>query len=210
MAEFINTVDVIGDDAVADGILNRSIVEYNDDRVTSIGPLALTLCTELTSVDFPMVTTIGNNAFDGCTNLTNVNFPNAHTVGTTAFNGCSVLSNVCFPALKQVPATAFQTCTELATADFAVANDFRKDSFKNCYKLTGLIIRNIDGVAYSYGGILSGTPIASGTGYIYVPAALVSDYKSNTGWSKYANQFRALEDYTVDGTTTGELDPTKI
>ena len=27
---------------------------------------------------------------------------------------------------------------------------------------------------------------------------------------KYANQFRALESYTVDGTTTGELDPTKV
>ena len=31
-----------------------------------------------------------------------------------------------------------------------------------------------------------------------------------TNWSTYAAQFRALEDYTVDGTTTGELDETKI
>ena len=53
-------------------------------------------------------------------------------------------------------------------------------------------------------------PIASGAGYIYVPAALVDSYKVATNWSTYAAQFRALEDYTVDGTTMGELDPNKI
>ena len=56
----------------------------------------------------------------------------------------------------------------------------------------------------------TGTPIASGTGYIYVPAVLIDSYKAATNWSTYAAQFRALEDYTVDGTTTGELDETKI
>jgi len=52
--------------------------------------------------------------------------------------------------------------------------------------------------------------IGAGIGYIYVPAALIEEYKSATNWSTYATQFRALEDYTVDGTITGELDETKI
>jgi hypothetical protein len=52
--------------------------------------------------------------------------------------------------------------------------------------------------------------IAKGTGYVYVPRSLVDSYKSATNWSTYANQFRALEDYTVDGTITGELDESKI
>lgn len=51
---------------------------------------------------------------------------------------------------------------------------------------------------------------ASGTGYIYVPAASVDVYKNVGGWKAYAAQFRALEDYTVDGTITGELDESKI
>jgi hypothetical protein len=54
------------------------------------------------------------------------------------------------------------------------------------------------------------TKIASGTGYIYVPAARVNNYKSATYWKDYAAQIRALEDYTVDGTITGALDPNKI
>lgn len=41
-------------------------------------------------------------------------------------------------------------------------------------------------------------------------AALVDSYKAATNWSTYADQIRALEDYTVDGTTTGALDETKI
>ena len=52
--------------------------------------------------------------------------------------------------------------------------------------------------------------IANGKGYIYVPRAMVDTLKSATNWSTYATQIRALEDYTVDGTITGELDESKI
>jgi hypothetical protein len=37
--------------------------------------------------------------------------------------------------------------------------------------------------------------IASGTGYVYVPRALVDTYKAATNWSAYASQIRAIEDY---------------
>ena len=52
--------------------------------------------------------------------------------------------------------------------------------------------------------------IGNGIGYIYVPRSMVDTLKSATNWSIYASQIRALEDYTVDGTTTGALDETKI
>lgn len=39
------------------------------------------------------------------------------------------------------------------------------------------------------------TPIANGTGYIYVPDALVNDYKKATNWSVYANQIKPLSEY---------------
>jgi hypothetical protein len=67
-------------------------------------------------------------------------------------------------------------------------------------------------------GIVDATynPNGDKDGYFYVPRALLSDddakkdYRRATNWSNFATQFRALEDYTVDGTTTGELDPNKI
>jgi hypothetical protein len=39
------------------------------------------------------------------------------------------------------------------------------------------------------------TPLASGTGFIYVPQDLIEAYKIDENWSQYANYFRAIEDY---------------
>ena len=43
--------------------------------------------------------------------------------------------------------------------------------------------------------VFSDTPISKGTGYIYVPKALVESYQAHEKWSTYSNQFRAIEDY---------------
>jgi hypothetical protein len=37
--------------------------------------------------------------------------------------------------------------------------------------------------------------IEDGTGYIYVPSALVETYKTASNWVTYAAQIRAIEDY---------------
>lgn len=55
-----------------------------------------------------------------------------------------------------------------------------------------------------------GSKISNGTGYIYVPSALISDYEAATNWASLAGQFRAIEDYTVDGTLTGDMDYDKM
>jgi hypothetical protein len=82
--------------------------------------------------------------------------------------------------------------------------------FTSCNKLTALILREQSKVCSLAGyNALSYSSIPT-IGYIYVPSALVERYKVATNWSEFAARFRALEDYTVDGTTTGELDPSKI
>ena len=69
--------------------------------------------------------------------------------------------------------------------------------FYGCQSLNTLILRRSDDICYmnSPTQVFNGTPIASGTGYIYVPAALVDKYKAATNWSVYADQIRAIEDY---------------
>ena len=106
MAEFINTIDVLGDDAVMDSIIERTITEFKDN----------------------VIQTIGQYAFYGCTNLV-----------TLVLGSDSVVT------------------------------------LKNANALTN-------------------SGIAKGTGYIYVPAALLDTYKAATNWATYANQFRAIED----------------
>lgn len=90
---------------------------------------------------------------------------------------------------------AFFSCSKLTTADFSAATSIGGYAFYSCSKLTALILRSATMATLSNTNAFSSTPIASGTGYIYVPAALVDSYKAASNWSTYANQIRAIEDY---------------
>lgn len=112
--------------------------------------------------------------------------------------------------LNSIAENSFLNCANLRIVDVPRVVSIEARAFHRCATLDTLILRNVDQVCKLKGAGLTATLIASGTGYIYVPAALVEDYKAATNWSTYAAQFRALEDYTVDGTTTGELDLEKM
>lgn len=105
---------------------------------------------------------------------------------------------------------AFRECRELRVVDMPNLTYLNQAVFANCVGLKALILRGNTMCTNINPDILSGSAIASDTGYIYVPRALIEDYKVATNWSIHADQFRALEDYTVDGTITGELDESKI
>ena len=226
-----------GDANQLDALIERSITEVKRN-VTSIGNGAFRSCYKLTTVDFPAATSISHNAFAFCSALPTVNFPAATSIGnyafstcsalTTvefpavtsigdgAFDNCSVLTTVVFPAATSIGGTAFYACPKLTTADFPAATSIGGDAFYACAKLKVMILRSETMATLSNVGAFGSTGIKTGSGYIYVPRALLSDtdstkdYRQATNWSTYAARFRALEEYTVDGTTTGELDSTKI
>lgn len=121
----------------------------------------------------------------------------------------STITSVKFPLATSTTTGSLQNTKKLTSAEFHVAVVFGNATFRSCTNLKTLILRS-EAMATFGSQMLSSTAIASGTGYIYVPAALVDTYKATTGWSTYANKFRALESYTIDGTIMGELDPGKI
>lgn len=152
-----NTVETIGDAALADSFLDRSITELSDSFMTE--------------------------------------------VGGQAFRGCKALKNVAFENVTKVGVAAFWECTALEKAEFYQAAEFAANVFYGCTGLTALILRSTDAVCTMTGSLSDSTPIAKGTGYIYVPRALVDTYKAASGWSTYASQIRAIEDYSA------KLDP---
>lgn len=152
----------------------------------------------ITSIDLPNVTSVGKYAFNGCTGLKSINLPNVTSVGNHAFNGCTGLGKgyiLDFPKLEII-------------YDFA---------FNNCLTYCGHIaLRKTDGLVkleggyYQFGGYNIVKP-----SYFYFPKALISQYQTADTWKLYYSlsgyyEFRALEDYTVDGTVTGALDKSKI
>jgi hypothetical protein len=213
VADFINTVDVLGDEATLDGLIDGSIAEFRSDELTTIGQYARAHC-NLVTIDLPNVTTVSNGSFSGCGLLETVNIPNLDSVtGSDFFASCSSLKRVCFPKITNTGTNGFRGCESLEVADFTALTTINGYCFEACYALIALIIRNptvVVDLASTGLKYMGGCGITSGTGYVYVPKALVDSYKAATNWSTYADQFRALEDYTVDGTITGELDETKI
>ena len=141
--------------------------------------------------------------------ITEISSSSATSIGSYAFYSCSSLTTVDFPVATSIGTSAFQNCSSLTTANFPVATSIRTSAFQYCRSLKSLLLRNNKVCTLSNTSAFSSTPISSGTGYIYVPSELIEQYKTANNWSTYASRFRALEDYTVDGTITGELDPAK-
>lgn len=131
-------------------------------------------------------------------------------IGDYTFLYCDKLATVDFQIATSIGGVAFQFCTSLTKANFPMVTSIGGSSFANCTAMTALILRSETVCTMQDKSALSSSGIAIGRGYIYVPAALVDTYKAATNWSTHAARFRALEDYTVDGTISGELDPNKI
>ena len=164
-------------------------------EVTSIRSSLFDYCRELTGVSFPNATSIGSYSFRGCSGLTTMNFPQVTKLGGYSFQSCSRIKSVRMPKLAAVGTADFYGMSAVMTLDFPSVTSIGGSCFNNCRNLTALILRSETMVTLSSVGGFTGTPIASGTGYIYVPSALIDTYKAATNWATFADQFRAIEDY---------------
>lgn len=182
---FVNTAVVIGDDALTDSIIMRTITEYKEDRITSVGKYGLSHCTELVTVDLPNVTLVGDYAFYNSSKLVTLNLPNLTKGGAYMFSNCSALARLDLPKLDNLSNFAIDGCTSLEVLDLGVATMINARFYSNV-NLATLILRNPNVVCSSSLASFNSTKIGNGEGYIYVPRALLNDYKVATNWSVYA------------------------
>ena len=184
------------DNTVLDALISGSIDGYySNDRVTEIGYYSFAN-KYVNSVSFNSVIFIGDNAFKNCRVLSSVSFNLAKYIGDSAFRDCGSLASASFPNARQIGMQAFLSCSALEKISFPKAEFINEEVFAFCQSLIALILGRSDGLCDLAGtSAFIDTPIESGTGYIYVPAALVDQYKAATNWTTYANQIRAIEDY---------------
>lgn len=183
------------DTSAEDALITRSATAYTNARVTSVGNCAFYSNTTITSVSFPNATTIGNEAFRGCTKLATLNFPAAKTIGQHSFRGNPTMTEAVFPAVTSLGGYAFRENTALKKVDFGRSPTIPTYAFYGCAALTTLVLRGASIASLGSTNAFTNSSIAAGTGYIYVPSALVDTYKAATNWSTYADQIRAIEDY---------------
>lgn len=211
--EVAEDVTVVPDRAFAESKIKDIVLH---DNITKLGEYCFEACTNLSTITLPSnLKEIGGSAFYGDYNLEcEITMPNSLTkIGSSAFNGSAIKGNIVIPdgvTGMNIGSGAF--CgTNISGVDIPSGITYLWWMlFYNCKKLTTLILRKSDS-ALNYGtSLLDNTPISNKAGYIYVPSILIDSYKTADGWSTYATQFRALEDYTIDGTTTGEFDYSKV
>ena len=161
-----------GDYGYEDGIVTRNGTEYINDRVTSIGQYAFYRNSTLRYVSFPNVTTISQYALGNCSNLTDINFPSLKTLGAYVFQNCTKLAKVEFPSLTKMNTAPFTGSTALTT----------------------IILPGTTVCELGASNSLSGTPIASGEGFIFVNDDLVDEYKVASRWSEFADQIKPISE----------------
>lgn len=129
------------------------------------------------------------------TSFKTLRLPNVRTAGERCFYYARQLEDVYLPNLINVPSYAFRPCEKLKKIDLPKATSISGNAF---YKsgLETLVLRT-NGVCTleNTTTVFTDTPIEEGTGFIYVPANLVEQYRQATNWSTYASQIRAIEDY---------------
>lgn len=173
----------------------------------SIPSYAFNNCASLPDVSFPAVQNIGERAFYSCDKIATIDLPELVELGARVFQDCFAVENVNVPKLQSVGTYSFASNRKLEKIDLPSCTSLGTYAFYGSYILTAVILRspilcaagatNIFQNCYHYHGTKHATynPEGLKDGYIYVPAALVEQYKAATNWTTYASQIRAIEDY---------------
>ena len=174
MAAAISAIEAGGNSEVEEllaQVIEKTATEVHNEKAERIGTMVFRN-SPMQVADFPNVTEMGSYAFTGSSDLVTVNMPSLTSVVKNAFESCSSLTKLDFPKVTSIQAYAFNSCS----------------------KLTALILRANRVASLANVNALS-TSLKTGSGYTYVPADLVDNYKSATNWSTYPDKIRAIEDY---------------
>lgn len=178
--------------------------------------------------DFIGVTTIDYDAFQYNKHETDVVIPdNVTNIYGSAFEGSSITSVVIPSSViinnggQNTCGSIFKNCTNLSEitinegymkiipGSFAYKTAINKidlprtiliiyySAFYGCANLKSVLIRN-NNCSLNHVNAFENTPIANGTGYIYVPDESVENYKVASNWTQYASQIKPLSEYVEE------------
>ena len=167
-------------------------------------------CSNLTSLDLSSWTLESCNRlgymFYNSTKLKNINMSNFDTRNVIYMNymfyQCKALTSVDISNFNPKSLTnvygMFQNCTALTEVDISSICTTKINNsplmFSGCTNLTKVIIDSPNVFPMTNVSFFASTPIANGTGYVYVPDNLVNTYKNRTNWTTYADQIKGMSE----------------
>ena len=184
-------------------------------HVTTSGTYAFQNCTSLESISMPLLATVPNYMFSGCSSLSSATLTGMTRINQYAFQNCKNLTSIDLDGVANIgnyafsgsgigtleitDATAIGTylCQGMRTGivDQYKTVNLAANRFNGANSLCHLILRSTTMCTLSATSALTGTAIAAGIGWIYVPTDLVATYKAASNWSTYANQIVDISEY---------------
>lgn len=208
----------------------KSLKNITASKVTDICANCFKGCIKLSSINFPNATFADEYAFQNCKTLTSVSLPSLIEIYDYCFASCSNLTSMDLPLVAHIYQYCFRNCTKLEKVNLPLVTELYTNCFEGCSNLQKIILAK---VTYIDSGVFSGCVnlqaiVLSNPNeicwlekanlpdndnlYIYVPKALLEDYKTAINWEQYADHIRAIEDYpdiTNDEETAKPEEPIK-
>lgn len=157
---------------------------------------AFTECSKLQSINLPNYSDVGaQKAFQNCFSLSTVYIPLLKGTQNYMFRECRALLSVDFPKCGYVGSSTFFYCSSLSYVNLPLCSIINQGAFTNC-PLSAIYIGKDLSIVTDLKNVnaFTGTPIASGTGSIYVPTSLVDAYKSAKNWSAFSSQIFSIQE----------------
>lgn len=176
---------------------NYAFAGSNNVQNESLKTVSLPLWTGARNSDVHYSINTNNKAlFSYCPALTSISAPELVTLPQNLIYRCNALTELNLPKAANAPGSAFNYCTNLVKIKLGGAiTNLNSCPFTGCTKMEAFILPGITAVPSTIASNWSSTRLASGGCFIYVPSALVNTMKVTSGWSTYADQIRAIEDY---------------
>lgn len=211
-----NTRDILGDRETMEALIEDRLEEFEDSDIGTLSSNAFKYHRALRKVVLPNIINMnGSDTFEYAEWLETLEAPNLRTIGSYTFNYCQALTEVNFDKLTSLGSYVFMwsgvgsvilpVCTYIGTEPFrysrvGTADFYKKLKFSggfldNAYHLTQLILRSDEMCTLSSELTVSISPLRKGIGWIYVPNALLNDYKKAEHWSDFADHIVSIDEY---------------
>lgn len=137
------------------------------------------------------------NAFFRNNVVKSVSLKNVVAGGTTAFQ-YAVVSKIYLPKIQSVEPYFAYSASSVEWVYFGAAESIQEYAFSVCSALSAVILAGDQVATLASTNAFSSSGVSGGTGFIYVPDDLVTQYQAATNWSTYAAQIKGLSELPAE------------
>jgi len=190
------TVNVSGgSDDRAKKIVEGTISALIDSSITFVRYSCFVSCNSLTTVSLPACETLYSGAFYSCVALSNVSLPVCKILNNNAIYNANALQSLFLPECLVVGNYGVGGCGNLTTISLPKCISLYSSAFRSCNKLVSAYFLGSSVPRMYAVNVFASTPISgTGSGKIYVPESLYSDYIIASYWSSYASHIVSVSE----------------